>query len=308
MAGSALEERENDMLKGHIPTIPNGTFTAGDHTVRSLDNHLTDYLERRYLVHYGRVEGRPQAGGEPLPPARGVTLRLTDVVCGSQAADDASMSGGISLLVPPGQSVALFSQHAGVTACLLDVAAGLRRPRSGRVRADRVAVDTLSGAELDRYRAHRGLISARFPLLSSLSIADNVLAGLPSGRPDAATRGRVARLLEVTGAAHLSGPVDRLAPHEQWRVMVARALLSSPGLVLAEDPAPGVDKRSVDIALDVLVDAHAMFGFTLVFGASSLATAIRCQRLVTIVNGVIAEDEMTVADDPWTRGRIDRIG
>jgi predicted ABC-type transport system involved in lysophospholipase L1 biosynthesis ATPase subunit len=78
--------------------------------------------------------------------------------------------------------------------------------------------------------------------------------------------------------------------------------------VLAEDPAPGLETRRVDVALDVLLDAHAMFGFTLVFGASRLATAIRCQRLVTIVNGVIADDEAITADDPWTRGRIDRIG
>jgi predicted ABC-type transport system involved in lysophospholipase L1 biosynthesis ATPase subunit len=235
-------------------------------------------------------------------------LRLTDVVCGSPGADDSGTADGISLLVPPGQSVALFGQPAGVAAGLLDIVAGLRRPRSGHVWADGVAVDTLSGAELDGYRARRGLISARFPLLTSLSIADNVLAGLTSGRVDVGAHDRAARLLAVTGAEHLSGPVDRLAPEEQWRVMVARALLSSPGLVLAEDPAPGLDTRSVDVALDVLLDAHAMFGFTLVFGASRLATAIRCQRLVTIVNGVIAGDEAITADDPWTRGRIDRIG
>jgi predicted ABC-type transport system involved in lysophospholipase L1 biosynthesis ATPase subunit len=296
------------MLKGHPKTIPNRAFTAGDRTVRCLNNQSANYLDWGYWGHYGRVEGGPQAGGEPSSPNRGVTVRLSKVVCGSQVPEDASTAEGISLLVPPGQSVALFSQPAGVAACLLDVVAGLRRPWSGHVWADRVAVDTLGGAELDRYRAHRGLISARFPLLSSLSVVDNVLAGLPSGRTGAATHDRAAMLLAVTGAGHLSGPVDGLAPEQQWQVMVARALLSSPGLVLVEDPAPGLDKRSVDVVLGVLLDAHAMFGFTLVFGASRLATAIRCQRLVTIVNGVIAEDEMITADDPWTRGRIDRIG
>lgn len=295
------------MLKGHLTTIPNRALTTGEQTVTRPDNVYSDYLACRYVGHYGRVEGGPQAGGEP-PPNRGLILRLSDVVCASRGADDASTAEGISLLVLPGQSVALFSQPAGVADCLLDVVAGLRRPRSGHVWADGVAVDTLNGAELDGYRARRGLISARFPLLTSLSVADNVLAGLPSGRVDAAAHDRAVRLLAVTGAAHLSGPVDRLAPEEQWRIMVARALLSSPGLVLAEDPTPGLDTRSVDVALDVLLDAHAMFGFTLVFGASRLAAAIRCQRVVTIVNGVIADDEVITADDPWTRGRIDRIG
>lgn len=254
------------------------------------------------------MDGRPRASGEPASPHRGVTLRLTNVVCGSQAADEAGTDAGVSLLVPPGQSVALFNHRDGAAGCLLDVVAGLRRPRSGHVWADRVAVDTLSGTGLDRYRANRGLISARFGLLSSLSVVDNVLAGLPSGRAGVAARDRAATLLTLTGAAHLSGPVDGLAPEEQWRVMIARALLSSPGLVLAEDPVPRGDTRSVDAVLDVLQDAQAAFGFTLVFCTSRLAAAIRCQRLVTIVNGVIAEDDMITADDPWTRGRIDRIG
>ena len=257
--------------------------------------------------------GRPLAGNPRHPTAGGrpgVTIELHDVVCRRGGTEPGSLpvAVGVSLVMPPGQSVALLSEPRSDAASLLDVIAGLTRPRSGQVRVDGVGVDDLSGAELDRYHARRGLVSARFPLLPSLSVTDNVLAALLAGRVDAATRERAARLLELTGAARLTGRVDQLTVEQQWRIMVARALVSSPRLVLAEDPASSLDSRAAARVLDVLMDAHATFGFTLILTADRLTTAVRCQRQVTLADGTVTEDEIASGDDAWTRGRIDRIG
>jgi putative ABC transport system ATP-binding protein len=260
------------------------------------------------------VESGPPVGREPSAPGgarpSGVTIELRDVVYRRGGAQPSSLpaTAGVSLVVPPGQSVALLSEPRGDAASLLDVIAGLTRPRSGQVRVDGVGVDRLSGAELDRYHARRGLVSARFPLLPSLSVTDNVLAALLAGRVDAATRDRAARLLEFMGAARLTGRVDQLTAEQQWRVMVARALVSAPRLVLAEDPASSLDSRAAARVLDVLMDAHSTFGFTLILTADRLTTAVRCQRQVSLADGTVAEDEIASGDDAWTRGRIDRIG
>jgi len=56
------------------------------------------------------------------------------------------------------------------------------------------------------------------------------------------------------------------------------------------------------------MDVHARFGFTLLLTVDRLAGASRCQRLVRLAGGAVVEDELTGGDDPWTRGRIDRIG
>ena len=90
--------------------------------------------------------------------------------------------------------------------------------------------------------------------------------------------------------------------------MIARALVSSPRLVLAEDPTETLDPRAAGRILDVLMDVHATFGFTLVLAAERLVTAVRCQRQVSRAGGSVVEDEMASGDDAWTRGRIDRIG
>lgn len=94
----------------------------------------------------------------------GAAIELTNIVCRAGAAGSGDSGiAGISLQVPPGQSLALLSQPAGTATALLDVIAGLRRPRAGELRVDGVAVQRLAGGEAGRYRAGRGLVSPRFP-------------------------------------------------------------------------------------------------------------------------------------------------
>jgi putative ABC transport system ATP-binding protein len=259
------------------------------------------------MRHHGSVI----SGAGERPPecaaldASGVQITLTGVVV--RSAEPAS--AGISLQIPEGQSVALHSHADGTAVDLLDVVAGLRRPRSGRVIVGGAAVHRLGGPALERYRADRGLLSERFPLLPSLSVTDNVLAASRSRRADDQTRERAAELLEFTGTGHLaSAPVETLTAELRWRVLVARALLPSPRLVLAEDPAPGLAPASAMRVLDLLLDAHWRDDFTLLLATDRLVTAARCERIVTLAAGLATADELSGDDDPWTRGRVDRIG
>ncbi len=230
------------------------------------------------------------------------------VVCGLRVPATGA-AASVSLQVPPGQSVALLSHPATTAADLVDVIGAVQRPRSGQVFVDDLAVHLLRGPELDRYRSGRGLLSTRWPLLPSLSVTDNVLAARLSRRVDAATRERAAWLLSITGTADIAAsPVSILTAEQHWRIMIARALVQSPKLVLAEDPTPGLDPRGAAAVLDLLTEVHGLLGFTLVLGVNRIATATRCQRLVSMHDGAIIEDEPIAGDDTRTRGRIDRIG
>lgn len=193
---------------------------------------------------------------EPGGPGNtGAALTLTRVTWRSSEAD---AEPGVTLHVPPGQSVALYSEPAGDATELLNIVAGLRRPHSGQVMVDGVAVEQLRGPALDDYLAGRGLLYARFPLVP-------------------------------------------------WLSAIVRGLRLSPRLVLAEDCAPGLDSRSATAVMDLLMDVHAQFGFTLLLTVSRLATASHCQRLVRLAGAAVIEDEL-IADDPLTRDRVDRIG
>ena len=264
------------------------------------------------MIGFVGESGSPVTVPPPVTSAGrrpGVAIELHNVVFRASAAGTGdSRVAGLSLQVPPGQSVALLSQPHGTATALLDVIAGLRRPRAGEVLVDGVAVHRLGEREASRYRAGRGLVSPRFPLLTSLPVTDNVLAAPPAGRPGGPAAEDAVRLLEFAGVTRLTVPVEQLTAEERWRVMVARALVPRPRLLLAEDPAMELDSRAVDRVLDVLMDAHARFGFTLVLAAGRLAAAVRCERRVSLVDGAVAEDEITGDDDGWTRSRVDRIG
>lgn len=286
-----------------------------------LRSKAASYQGPRDIRQYVPVE-RGQPAGDRLPGRcigtdAAATVTLTDVrlrgydrtaAAAASGAGEAAVTG-ISLQVPPGQSVALLGRADNTAVDLIDVVGGLRRPRSGHLSVDGVAVHRLSGPGLERYRADRGLVSARFPLLASLSVTDNVLAALHSRRIDATARERAAELMAVGGATHLAAsPPDSLSAEDQWRILIVRALLPSPRLVLAEDPTAVLEPRSAATILDLIVDAHARLGFTLLLATSQLATAVRCQRLVSLSAGAITDDEPVGSDDPWTRGRVDRIG
>jgi putative ABC transport system ATP-binding protein len=261
----------------------------------------------RSVVTSGAPVGEREPRWNAARPA-GAALTLADVQLrgrerGTRPAD------GITLQVPSGQSVALHSPADGTAVSLLDVVAGLSRPRSGQVTVDAVAVQLLTGSAMERYRGERGLVSARFPLLSSLSVTDNVLAALGIRRGDAAGRERAAELLVMTGTGDLGARcVERMSAEQQWRILIARALLPAPRLVLAEDPAPGLAARAAARVLDLLMDVHERFGFTLLLATGRLAAAARCQRLVSLADGMVRADELVGDDDPWTRGRVDRVG
>ncbi len=258
---------------------------------------------RQYVSVISGAGERPPDGS--ARDASGVAVTLTGVIVHGGA----PAAVGISLQIPAGQSVALHSHVDDSAIDVLDIVAGLRRPRSGQVIVGGIAVHRLSGAAMERYRADRGLLSQRFPLLSSLSVTDNVLAASPSRRADARAREQAAELLVLTGTGHLAAaPVETLTPEQRWRVLVARALLPGPRLVLAEDPTPSLEQRSATRILDLLIDAHGRYGFTLLLATDRLVTAARCRRLVTLAGGVVTADELSGDDDPWTRGRVDRIG
>jgi putative ABC transport system ATP-binding protein len=264
-------------------------------------------MHDRCVVTSGPPVSACQPGSDGARPA-GVAIALTRVQLWAPERDTLPLTG-ITLQVAPGQSVALHSSADSADVSLLDVIAGLARPRSGQVTVGEVAVDRLTGSAMERYRGDRGLLSARFPLLSSLSVTDNVLAGLGSRRADAAARERAAALLVVSASGHLAARrVETLSAEQQWRILIARALLSAPRLVLAEDPAPGLTAPSAARVLDLLMDAHDRFGFTLLLATSRIAAAVRCQRLVSLADGMVQADELVGDDDPWTRGRVDRIG
>ena len=138
MAWPALEERQNHVLKGHsMMILPYGRRRTLRQQVGSLNSQVTDYLGIPTFGHYGVVQSGPPAGGQPSAPGSGrgpgAAIELGSVVGPSRAGADADAGApgaglpGVSLVVPPGQSLALLGQPPATATDLFDAIAGSAR-------------------------------------------------------------------------------------------------------------------------------------------------------------------------------------
>jgi putative ABC transport system ATP-binding protein len=212
----------------------------------------------------------------------------------SRAYDDGPPAlSQVSLTVHPGEAVAIVGPSGSGKSTLLNLIAGLDRPDTGTVTVNGTRIDRLSeaGAALFR-RTSVGMVFQFFNLLDDLTVADNVaLPARLAGIRHAAAHRRAAELLESLGIARYAGAFPgRLSGGQRQRVAVARALISRPPLLLADEPTGALDRTSGEEVATLLRELNAG-GQTVVVVTHDRALARSCTaRTVEVIDGRIAGD------------------
>ncbi len=164
-----------------------------------------------------------------------------------------------ALSVERGESVAIIGPSGCGKTTLLRLASGILVPAAGTVELDGRDVGRLSEVERRGIRSRTiGTVFQDFRLLDHLDVWENVLLPfrLGAGRLDRTVRTRAERLLERMGIDRLGRrSVPRLSQGERQRVAICRALVTEPGLVLADEPTGNLDPANKRIILDALLDA-----------------------------------------------------
>jgi putative ABC transport system ATP-binding protein len=197
---------------------------------------------------------------------------------------------GVDLALQPGESVAIVGPSGSGKSTLLAHLAALRRPDGGEVVFDGHVLASRPSGELDRFRAHHvGFVFQRAALLPFLSVRENVCLALEC--LDAADRGdrasRIGELLERTGLAEMADRrADRLSVGEAQRVAVARALVKSPPLVLADEPTGSLDEAAADTIVDLLLRDRS--DRTVVIATHDTRVSGRCGRVLRMQAGRLA--------------------
>jgi len=174
---------------------------------------------------------------------------------------------------------------------LLHVIAGISRPDSGKVRVDDWEITLFSEAESDRFRAERiGYVFQTFNLLSGFSAYENVLISMKfAGRR--ADRKRAKSLLDRVGLGHrITHKPPMLSVGEQQRVAVARAIAGEPALVLADEPTANLDSTTSQALIEMMRKLNDEQGVTFVFATHDPRVMDAARRVVTLVDGKVAED------------------
>ncbi len=199
--------------------------------------------------------------------------------------------------LPAGGRLAITGASGSGKSTFVNAITGLEDVRNGSVSWSGTEITRLSSGRRDAFRARNiGLVMQDFHLFPGLSAFENVVLPIKLTRRLASNeRERALYLLSVTGIARPQQKVETLSRGEMQRVAVARALLSRPGVIVADEPTASLDRQAGHEVAELLLQLSAEEGTTLVVVTHDATLAERLGRRINLVNGRIEEDSQEVA-------------
>ena len=211
---------------------------------------------------------------------------------------------GVNLAVEQGEILAIVGQSGSGKSTLLHLLATLDQPDDGQIYFEGHRVDHLAptGRDILRNR-HFGMIFQAYHLMPELSALENVLAPamirhgiLGYWRRRTQLRQRASELLELVGLSHRVRHKPReLSGGEMQRTAIARALMSRPKLLLADEPTGNLDKENGDEVLSLLRKLNEQQGLTVVMVTHDLSIASQAHRTVELVGGKVGKNQSHAA-------------
>ena len=230
-------------------------------------------------------------------PSLAISARNLTLTLGSQAAP-VTILRGIDLDIARGEVVALLGPSGSSKSSLMAVLSGLERASGGSVTVAGADFAALSEDGLAAARRGRiGIVLQAFHLLPTMTAAENVATPMElAGMADAAPRAQAE--LAAVGLGHRTGHYPtQLSGGEQQRVAIARATAPRPDLIFADEPTGNLDAATGEEIINLLFARRAETGATLLIITHDAQLAARCERVLTMADGVIVSDTAPSAAD-----------
>jgi putative ABC transport system ATP-binding protein len=210
----------------------------------------------------------------------------------------------VTFTVEAGAFVALTGPSGTGKSTLLHLIGGLERPDSGVIISDGTDVTALRGKAQADYRRTVGFVFQRYNLLPALTALDNVIAPVLPYRTGWDKRERARELLAAVGLAGRERSLpSRMSGGEQQRIAIARALINTPALLLADEPTGNLDSATAAEILDVLARLRAEHHMTILLASHDPQIAARAERLIRLRDGAVIDDIQLA----WDRSAQDII-
>ena len=231
----------------------------------------------------------------PPPGVGGIEQRVVveaTVVARRYGAGDTAVDAlrGVSLEIPRGHLTAVMGASGSGKSTLMHILAGLDRPTSGSVEIDGTDITKLNDGQLTKLRRkHIGFVFQFFNLLPMLTAEENVVLplSLAGSKPE---RAWVEELLDKTGLAdRRRHRPSELSGGQQQRVAVARALVSRPTVLFADEPTGNLDSKTSEEILRLLRDAVDVYGQTTVMVTHDARAATIADRILFLADGRIVK-------------------
>jgi lipoprotein-releasing system ATP-binding protein len=205
---------------------------------------------------------------------------------------------GVSLVIAPGEMVALIGPSGSGKSTLLHLLAALDTPTSGTVYFAGNSLAALAEKELEDFRSRAvGFVWQRHQLLADFSAVENVampllIRGNAAGEALDTARAWLGEVGLADRAQHLTG---ELSGGEQQRVAIARALVTRPKLLLADEPTGDLDERNTESIFELMQRLHRSHHLTSILATHNLSLAQRADRVLSLEHGLLTSDGATFA-------------
>ena len=218
-------------------------------------------------------------------------LKVTDLkrVYGKGSAATRALDG-VSLSLAAGEFVGVMGQSGSGKTTLLNCVSTIDRPTSGSIVIDGRELTRLKGKELAKFRRERlGFIFQDCNLLDTLTAFENIALALSIVKaPAGEIEGRVQEIAGLLGISDcLSKYPYQMSGGQQQRCAAARAMVTHPALVLADEPTGALDSKSAKLLLDRLEVLNRERGATILMVTHDTFTASCCRRVVFLRDGRI---------------------
>lgn len=196
----------------------------------------------------------------------------------------------VSLLIAPGERVAVMGPSGSGKSTLLNLICGLDEPTAGVIKIDGVNIAALDDDRRTRLRREKiGMVFQTFNLLSTLTATENV--SLPLRLQGVARREAEQRANAMLDRVRLGGRAthrpDQLSGGERQRIAIARALIFAPPVLLADEPTGNLDSATGEEILHLLDDLHREFNTTILLVTHNEEAAQHCDRILRMRDGKV---------------------
>ncbi|MEH6557978.1 MAG: ABC transporter ATP-binding protein [Oceanicoccus sp.] len=200
----------------------------------------------------------------------------------------------VSVDVEEGEFSAIIGPSGSGKSTLLHLIGGLDNPTSGEVILAGVNIESMTRSALSNFRRdHIGFVFQAYNLIPVLSTIENIeYVMLMQGVSAIERRKRVNEMLDLLG---LGGLGDRrpaqLSGGQQQRVAVARAMVSRPNIILADEPTANLDSKTGISLLEMMKELNVKHGMTFIFSTHDQKIMDRARRLIHLRDGSVELDE-----------------
>ena len=221
-----------------------------------------------------------------------VTMRNVEKLF-RRGAEDVRVLSRLDLDIPRGEFLALMGPSGSGKSTLLNLLAGLDRPTAGSIEVDGQRIDAMSTRQLAKWRSrHIGFVFQFYNLLPVLSAERNIeLPLLLTSLSKSERREHVRTALKIVGLEHRATHSPRtLSGGEQQRAGIARAIVTDPTMILADEPTGDLDRKTGDGILDLLQALNREHGKTIVMVTHDPHAAQRASRKLHLLDGQLSSE------------------